>query len=375
MNMRTWIKRRGFAFFILIIAVAFAGLAACSNASGTGEKGRGDRLPTQEEISASGRAADGRQGDAPAVEILNVSFDVGRELYADYNQAFAAYWKRQTGRTVTIHQSHGAASKQARAVIDGLKADVVTLNVAYDIDAIAAAGLIDKHWQSRLPHHSAPYTTTAVFLVRAGNPKGIKDWDDLVKPGVEVITPNPKTAGAAKWFYLAAWGYALQKYNGDEEKAKAFVAELYRHVPVLDTGQRGSTTTFVERGIGDVFIAFENEASFVLQEFGKDRFEIVAPSKSILVEFPVSVVDKVVDEKGTRDVAEAYLEYLYSEEGQAIAAKHFYRPRLEAVAKRYADQYLQVQTFTVEELGGWQKVHDLHFADGGLFDQIFNRGR
>ncbi|QZA34264.1 sulfate ABC transporter substrate-binding protein [Hydrogenibacillus sp. N12] len=364
--MRTWIKRRGFAFFILIVAVAL-GFSACGRTSQNTSSTSG------EAGASSGRAVEGGQGPRAPVELLNVSYDPTREFYAEYNQAFAAYWKNKTGQPVTVQQSHGGSGKQARAVIDGLKADVVTLALAYDIDAIAEVGLIDKDWQKRLPHNSSPYTSTIVFLVRAGNPKGIKDWDDLVKPGVEVITPNPKTSGGARWNYLAAWGYALKKFGGDEAQTKAFLASLYRNVPVLDTGARGSTTTFVERGVGDVLIAWENEAFLALQEFGKEKFDIVVPSISILAEPPVAVVDKVVDEKGTRDVAEAYLEYLYSEEGQTIAAKHFYRPRLESVAKRYPDRFPKLELFTVDEVfGGWKKAQETHFADGGVFDQIYH---
>jgi len=310
---------------------------------------------------------------AKDITLLNVSYDPTRELYADYNAAFAKYWKDKTGDNVTVNQSHGGSGKQARAVIDGLQADVVTLALAYDIDVIAEkARLLAKDWQSRLSNNSSPYTSTIVFLVRKGNPKGIKDWDDLIKPGVSVITPNPKTSGGARWNYLAAWGYALRKEGGDEVKARDFVTRLYKNAPVLDSGARGATITFVERGIGDVLIAWENEAILGTRELGKGQFEIVPPSVSILAEPPVAVVDKVVSKRGTREVAQAYLEYLYSEEGQEIAAKNYYRPRLESVAAKYANQFPKVNLFTIDEVfGGWQKAQATHFADGGVFDQIY----
>jgi len=311
------------------------------------------------------------------ITLLNVSYDPTRELYQDFNQAFATYWKAKTGEVVAIKQSHGGSGKQARAVIDGLEADVVTLALAYDIDALSERGqLIPKDWQKRLPHNSAPYTSTIVFLVRKGNPKGIKDWDDLVKPGLSVITPNPKTSGGARWNYLAAWGYALKKYGNDEAKAKDFVARIYKNVPVLDSGARGSTTTFVERGIGDVLLAWENEAFLGVKELGAQKVQIVVPSVSILAEPPVTVVDKVVDRHGTRKVAQAYLEYLYTPEGQDIAGRNFYRPRLEAVSAKYAKQFPKVTLFTIDEVfGGWQKAQATHFADGGVFDQIYQPGR
>jgi len=310
---------------------------------------------------------------AGTVTLLNVSYDPTRELYQDYNAAFAKYWKAKSGNDVKVQQSHGGSSKQARAVIDGLEADVVTLALAYDIDAIAQnAKLLPANWQSRLPNNSSPYTSTIIFLVRKGNPKGIKDWDDLIKPGVSVITPNPKTSGGARWNYLGAWGYALKKSGGDESKAKDFIGKLYKNVPVLDSGARGSTTTFVERGIGDVLIAWENEVLLGAKDLGKDKFEIVVPSMSILCEPTVSVVDKVVDKKGTRAVAEEYLKYLYSPEGQEIAAKRYYRPRSEAVAKKYASQFPKVKLFTLAEIvGDWQKTQKVHFADGGVFDQVY----
>jgi sulfate/thiosulfate-binding protein len=307
------------------------------------------------------------------VSLLNVSYDPTRELYQDFNQAFAKYWKAKTGQTVTIEQSHGGSSKQARAVIDGLQADVVTLALAYDIDAISQnAGLLPADWQKRLPQNSTPYTSTIVFLVREGNPKQIKGWDDLVKPGISVITPNPKTSGGARWNYLAAWAYALKQPGGNEQKAQDFVKRLYKNVPVLDSGARGSTTTFVQREIGDVLIAWENEAFLSIKELGPDKVEIVVPSQSILAEPPVSIVDKVVDKKGTRTVAQAYLEYLYTPEGQEIAAKNYYRPRLDSVAKKYASTFPKIKLVTIDEVfGGWQKAQKTHFADGGIFDQIY----
>jgi sulfate transport system substrate-binding protein len=309
--------------------------------------------------------------------LLNVSYDPTRELYQDFNAKFAEYWKDKTGESVTINQSHGGSGKQARSVIDGLEADVVTLALAYDIDAIAdKAKLLPADWQSRLPNNSSPYTSTIVFLVRQGNPKRIKDWDDLVKPGVSVITPNPKTSGGARWNYLGAWGYALKKNGNDQEKARQFVSALYKNVPVLDSGARGSTTTFVQRGQGDVLLAWENEALLSLKEFGADKFEIVTPSLSILAEPPVAVVDKVVDKRGTRKVAEAYLQFLYTPEGQQIAARNFYRPRLAEVAAKYEKQFPKISLFTIDEVfGGWKKAQDTHFADNGVFDQIYQPGR
>lgn len=311
-----------------------------------------------------------------AVTLLNVSYDPTRELYQDVNTAFAAFWKAKTGQEVTVQQSHGGSGKQARAVIDGLKADVVTLALAYDVDAIEDHGLIAKGWQARLPGNSSPYTSTIVLLVREGNPKQIKDWDDLVRPGVSVITPNPKTSGGARWNYLAAWGYALQRWNGDENKAREFVARLYHNVPVLDSGARGATTTFVERGIGDVFIAWENEALLAVKQLGAGKFEIVYPSRSILAEPPVAVVDKVVDKRGTRAVAQAYLEFLYSEQGQDVAGRDFYRPRSPTAAAKYATQFPKLNLFTIDEVfGGWRKAQAVHFADGGIFDQIYQPGK
>lgn len=318
----------------------------------------------------------GPANSSKEITLLNVSYDPTREFYQEFNAAFAKYWKGKTGQTVRINQSHGGSGKQARAVIDGLEADVVTLALAYDVDAIAQAGLLSADWQKRLPNNSSPYTSTIVFLVRKGNPKGIKDWDDLIRPDVSVITPNPKTSGAARWNYLAAWGYALKKNNGDEAKAREFIARLYKNVPVLDSGARGATTTFVERGIGDVLINWENEVLLTLKEFGQDRFEMVVPSASILAEPPVAVVDRFADKHGTRDVALAYLQYLYSEEGQEIAAKHFYRPRSPAVMAKYASQFPKLKLFTIEEVfGSWQNAHRAHFADGATFDQIYSPSR
>jgi sulfate/thiosulfate transport system substrate-binding protein len=308
-----------------------------------------------------------------AVTILNVSYDPTRELYEDYNAAFAKYWKAKTGQDVTIKQSHGGSGAQARSVIDGLEADVVTLALAYDIDSISEkAKLLPANWQSRLPNGSTPYTSTIVFLVRKGNPKNIKDWDDIVKPGIGVITPNPKTSGGARWAYLAAWGYGYLKSGKNEAAAKDFIRKVYKNVPVLDSGARGSTTTFVERGIGDVLLAWENEALLSVKELGPDKVQIVVPSQSILAEPPVSIVDKVVDKRGTRAVAQAYLEYLYTPEGQEIAARNFYRPRLESVAKKYASTFLKVKLFTLADVvGDWHKTQEVHFADGGIFDQIY----
>ncbi|MGH8563655.1 MAG: sulfate ABC transporter substrate-binding protein [Gammaproteobacteria bacterium] len=309
------------------------------------------------------------------VTLLNVSYDPTRELYQEFNTAFAKHWQEKTGDTVTVQQSHGGSGKQARAVIDGLEADVVTLALAYDIDAIAEkSGLIRKNWQSDLPGSSSPYTSTIVFLVRKGNPKGIKDWDDLVKSGVSVITPNPKTSGSARWNYLGAWGYALLKSNRDEAKAKDFIAKLYKNVPVLDTGARGATTTFVQRGIGDVLINWENEILLGGRELGPDKFDIVVPPSSILAEPTVAVVEKVADKHGTNEAARAYLEYLYTKKGQEIAAKHFYRPVDAEVAAKYASQFPKLTLFTLAEIvGDWKKTNQIHFVDGGVFDQIYGQ--
>jgi sulfate transport system substrate-binding protein len=307
------------------------------------------------------------------VTLLNVSYDPTRELYQDYNAAFAKYWQTKTGEKVAIKQSHGGSSKQARSVIDGLQADVVTLALGYDIDVLAdSAKLVPADWQKRLPHNSSPYTSTIVFLVRKGNPKKVRDWDDLVKPGISVITPNPKTSGGARWNYLAAWGYALKKPGGNEAKAKEFVSALFRNVPVLDSGARGATTTFVERGIGDVLIAWENEAFLAIKELGPEKFELIVPSVSILAEPPVAIVDKVVDKRGTRKVAQAYLEYLYSGEGQEIAARHYYRPIDAEVAGKYVKQFPSVKLLKLAEVSGdWRNAQKTHFSDGGVFDQIY----
>ena len=318
----------------------------------------------------------GLAGQALAdVTLLNVSYDPTRELYQDYNAAFAKYWKNRNNEVVTIKQSHGGSGKQARSVIDGLEADVVTLALAYDVDALHEKGkLIPADWQKRLPHNAAPYTSTIVFLVRKGNPKNIRDWNDLAKPGIEVITPNPKTSGGARWNYLAAWGYALKQPGGNDATAKDFVKKIFGNVKVLDSGARGSTTTFVERGIGDVLIAWENEAYLALKELGPDKFELVTPSLSILAEPPVAVVDKVVDKRGTRKVATAYLEYLYSPEGQTLAGDNYYRPRDAKIAAKYAKQFAPVKLFTIDEIfGGWANAQKTHFADGGLFDEINRR--
>ena len=310
---------------------------------------------------------------AKDITLLNVSYDPTRELYKEFNVAFAKDWQAKTGDKVTVNQSHGGSGKQARAIIDGLDADVATLALAYDVDQLYEKGkLIPKDWQKRLPHNSSPYTSTIVFLVRKGNPKNIKDWNDLIKPGVAVITPNPKTGGGARWNYLAAWAYALKQNNNDDAKAKEFVGKLFKNVPVLDSGARGSTTTFVERGIGDVLITWENEAFLAKRELGPDKVDIVVPSLSILAEPTVTLVDKFADKHGTRKVAEAYLNYLYTPEGQEIAAKNFYRPTLDSVAKKYATQFPKVNLITIDDVfGGWQKAQKTHFADGGTFDQIY----
>ncbi|BDG08445.1 sulfate ABC transporter substrate-binding protein [Anaeromyxobacter paludicola] len=324
-------------------------------------------------LGAVGSGALPRRADAAAapVQLLNVSYDPTRELYEQVNAAFARSWKQRTGQEVTIKQSHGGSGKQARAVLDGLQADVVTLALAYDVDAIARAGLAPADWQRRLPHNAAPYTSTIVFLVRQGNPKAIKDWPDLVKPGVSVITPSPKTSGGARWNYLAAWGWAAQR--GGDAAARDYVKRLYKNVPVLDSGARGATTTFVERGIGDVLIAWENEALLAVEKLGPGKLEVVVPSASILAEPPVSVVDKVVDRRGTRAAAQAYLEFLYTEEGQEIAARNHYRPRSAEAARRHP--FPKVTLFTIDQaFGGWQKAQAAHFNDGGIFDQIYAPG-
>jgi sulfate/thiosulfate transport system substrate-binding protein len=342
---------RSFSALIFVIA-------ACSN-SGSAGSGSG---------GAAGSAAERGPAAAKEITLLNVSYDPTRELYTAVNAAFARQWEAKTGQKVKIEQSHGGSGKQARAVIDGLEADVVTLGLAYDIDAIAKAGAVHADWASRLPEHATPYTSMIVFLVRKGNPKGIKDWDDLVKPGLGVITASPKTSGGARWNYLAAWGYAIKR-GGDDAKAREFVTQLYHNVPVLDSGARGSTTTFVERGIGDVLLAWENEALLAVEKLGKDKVEIVVPSISILAEPPVAVVDRNVDKRGTREVATAYLQFLFSPEGQKIGAQNYYRPRDPAAAA--AAMFAKVQLFTIDEVfGGWSKAQPTHFNDGGVFDQI-----
>jgi sulfate/thiosulfate-binding protein len=322
-------------------------------------------------VALTGLVAGHSAGAGPDVTLLNGSYDPTRELYQDFNAAFARHWKARTGQSVVIRQSHGGSGKQARSVIDGLEADVVTLALAWDIDALAhKAKMVPADWQRRLPHNSAPYTSTIVFVVRKGNPKKVRDWDDLVRPDVSVITPNPKTSGGARWNYLAAWGVALRQSRGDEGRARDFVTRLYRNVPVLDAGARGSTTTFTQRGIGDVYLAWESEARLVLDKMGAQRFEVVTPALSILAEPPVAVVDAVVDRRGTRAVAQAYLEYLYSKQGQEIAARHHYRPRMDVVAA--AHSFPALTLFTVDEVfGGWRQAQERHFADGGVFDQIY----
>jgi sulfate transport system substrate-binding protein len=326
-------------------------------------------------IAATIFAATAASSFAAEFSLLNVSYDPTRELYADVNAAFAKDYKAKTGDTVKIKQSHGGSGKQGRAVIDGLEADVVTLALAYDIDAIAERSLLNKDWQKRLGHNSTPYSSTIVFLVRKGNPKGIKDWNDLVKPGVAVITPNPKTSGGARWNHLAAYGYALRQQGGSDASAKDFLKKLYKNVPVLDSGARGATTTFVERGIGDVLIAWENEALLAIKELGPNKVEIVAPSVSILAEPPVAIVDKVVDKRGTRKVAEAYLNFLYTDEAQELIAKNYYRPTVEKEARKYAAQFPNVKLFTLAQVAGdWGNAQKVHFADGGVFDQIYAPG-
>jgi sulfate transport system substrate-binding protein len=349
--------REGRRALVLASLLAFVAVTAACDRASTSNDSSGDGAPA-----------------APA-ELLNVSYDPTRELYAEFNASFSRAWKAKTGQDVTVRQSHGGAGAQARAVIDGLEADVVTLALAYDIDAVAKTGLIDTGWQARLPQNSSPYTSTIVFLVRRGNPKGITDWDDLARPGVQVITPNPKTSGGARWNYLAAWGYALRQPGGNDQTAETFVRKIFANVPVLDSGARGSTNTFVQRGIGDVLLAWENEAYLALAET-EGVVEMVVPSLSILAEPPVTVVDAVVDRKGTRDVATAYLEHLYSPEGQDMAARHHYRPRDPRVAEQYTSSFASVELFTIDELfGGWQKAQKTHFADGGMFDRIYQPGR
>jgi sulfate/thiosulfate transport system substrate-binding protein len=349
------VRKKGIFKMATVLLSSFVLLSGCSSSETTSNEINTER---------------GEKAKEP-VELLNVSYDPTRELYEEFNKEFASYWKEETGQTVTINQSHGGSGSQARSVIGGLEADVVTLALAGDIDAIADQKILSEDWQKDFDQNSTPYTSTMVFLVRKGNPKGIKDWDDLVKEDVSVVTPNPKTSGGARWNYLAAYGYALQQNSNDEEKAKDFIKKLFQNVEVLDSGARGSTTTFVEKGIGDVLIAWENEAFLSLKEFGDDKFEIVAPSVSILAEPPVAIVDSAVDKKGTREVAKAYLEYLYTEKGQELAAQNFYRPRDEKVAEKYADKFPEIELFTIEEFGGWDKAQETHFSDGGVFDSIY----
>jgi sulfate/thiosulfate transport system substrate-binding protein len=327
-------------------------------------------------LAAAGCTGAGAQPTAGPATLLNVSYDPTRELYEDYNARFAEHWRRTTGQAVSVRQSHGGSGKQARAVIDGLAADVVTLALAYDIDQIAATGrLLPADWQQRLPGGSTPFTSVIIFLVRKGNPKHIRDWDDLARPGVSVITPNPKTSGGARWNYLGAWGWALRRPGGSEASARALVAGVYRNVPVLDAGARGATTTFVERGIGDVLIAWESEALLAVQKLGADRFEVIVPSATVLAEPPVAVVARVAQRHGTQAVARAYLDYLYSEPGQEVAASHFYRPRDQTVAARYAARFPKVRTFTIDEaFGGWSRAQSIHFVDGGEFDRLYQAG-
>jgi len=365
-------KKLTVQWLTLLLAFAVV-LTACS--SKEKQTSDADKSSTGTQTETSTTDAGDKKEPLKPVELLNVSYDPTRELYEAYNKAFAAHWKQETGQEVKIKQSHGGSGKQSLAVIDGLKADVVTLALGYDIEAIKNKGLINEGWQSKFELNSSPYTSTIVFLVRKGNPKGIKDWDDLVKDGVQVITPNPKTSGGARWNYLAAWGYALKHNNNDEAKAQEFVKKLFKNVPVLDSGARGSTTTFVERGIGDVLLAWENEAFLSINELGPDKFEIVYPSLSVLAEPPVAVVDKVVDSRGTREVAEAYLKYLYSEEGQRIAAQNYYRPTLAKVADEFKDQFKPLELLTIDQdFGGWNAAQEKHFADGGIFDKIYVPG-
>ncbi|ALA51586.1 sulfate ABC transporter substrate-binding protein [Shouchella clausii] len=322
-------------------------------------------------LAACAPSGEETSGEGNSVEILNVSYDPTRELYADVNKAFADHWLEKTGEHVAINTSHGGSGSQARSVLDGLEADVVTLALAYDIDILQERELLDPNWQQQFADQSSPYTSTINFLVRKGNPKQIEDWDDLIRDDVEVVTPNPKTSGGARWNYLAAWGYAEETY-GSEEAAQQFVGDLYQNVTALDSGARGATTSFVERGIGDVLLAWENEAILAANELGDSEFDIVTPSMSILTEPPVAIVDKVVDQKGTREVAEAYLQFLYSDEGQELIADHYYRPRNEAVLEEHRDVFPEVELFTIDDkFGGWQEAQDKHFADGGIFDQIY----
>ncbi|QTH39945.1 sulfate ABC transporter substrate-binding protein [Cohnella sp. LGH] len=362
--------------FVLIAALIVTVLTACGakNNSGEPSKAASPSTPAASGSPSASAHAEPSKEAPKDIELLNVSYDPTRELYEEFNKSFAEYWKQKTGGNITIKQSHGGSGKQARSVIDGLEADVVTLALGFDIDALVEPSLIKSDWQKTFEQNSTPYTSTIVFLVRKGNPKGIKDWDDLIKDGIHVITPNPKTSGGARWNYLAAWGYATKTLGYDETQTLDFLKKLFKNVPVLDTGARGSTTTFVEKGIGDVLLAWENEAYLALKEFGDD-YEIVTPSLSILAEPPVAIVDKNVDKRGTREAATEYLQYLYTEQGQEIAAKNFYRPRLQSVADKYKDQFGQLNLLTIDQdFGGWNEAQTKHFSDGGTFDQIYTPG-
>lgn len=364
---------RSMAVAAMVLAAVTA-LAACGSSDNGGGAPQASSSASGSDTSAGSASSAGYSAVPDPVELLNVSYDPTRELYAAFNGKFAAHWKQETGGAVTVKQSHGGSGSQARSVIDGLEADVVTLALGYDIEAIVDKGFIQPDWQSQFEQNSTPYTSTIVFLVRKGNPKGIRDWDDLIRDGIQVITPNPKTSGGARWNYLAAWGYATKSLGYDEAQTKLFLKQLFQNVPVLDTGARGSTTTFVEKEIGDVLLAWENEAYLALKEYG-DQFEIVTPSLSILAEPPVAIVDKVVDKRGTRQAAEAYLQYLYSEEGQQIAAENFYRPRLQSVADKYKDQFPALNLLQIDQdFGGWKEAQAKHFNDGGVFDEIYAQG-
>lgn len=363
--------------FVLTLLVGVISACGANNTTSTGEnKNANNANNTSSQSNTTNTAENNKETEKKdPVQLLNVSYDPTRELYVEFNEAFAKHWKETTGQEVTIEQSHGGSGKQGRAVIDGLEADVVTLALGYDIDAIVEAGLLEKDWQSQFEGNSSPYTSTIVFLVRKGNPKNILDWDDLIQDGVEVITPNPKTSGGARWNYLAAWGYALKQNNNSEEAATQFLKELFTHVPVLDTGARGSTTTFVEREIGDVLLAWENEAYLSINELGPDKFDIVYPSISILAEPPVAIVDKVVDKRGSREVAEAYLQYLYTDEGQTIAGKNYYRPSNPEIGAKFKEQFPELELLQIDkDFGGWQEAQTKHFSDGGIFDQIYTPG-
>lgn len=370
--MKIWSIRQ---LLLLLAVVSMVGLLA---ACGQGNSNNNNKPASTNAANSNNEAKENNNEATQAkdpVKLLNVSYDPTRELYVEFNEAFAKHWKETANQDVTIEQSHGGSGKQGRAVIDGLEADVVTLALGYDIDAIVDAGLIEEDWQSQFELNSSPYTSTIVFLVRKDNPKNILDWNDLIKEGVEVITPNPKTSGGARWNYLAAWGYALKHNNNDEEAAKQYIAELFKHVPVLDTGARGATTTFVEREIGDVLLAWENEAYLSINELGPDKFDIVYPSLSILAEPPVAIVDKVVDKRGTREVAEAYLQFLYTDEGQTIAGKNYYRPTNKEIAQQFSDQFPELELLQIDkDFGGWKAAQEKHFADDGIFDQIYTPG-